>query len=303
MIRPSDTRPFARRSFLGAVAASGLAIPASSAPAALPTVQIGKFRVTRLIAGYNPIGGWSHSVPKLSALMRDWFTPERTTQFVHSCEREGINTWQASVDPKVFGALRSAWERGSKMQWICLMPDVDAAQWKEIVDLKPIAVVHHGEVTDRMYRTGEQAKVNDFIKKAHDFGLIAGVSSHSPENIARTEDAGWEHELYMTCFYNIRRDQAKVKSGLGDLPVDELYLEGDPARMTAVVRQVKRPCLGFKILAAGRLCNNRGTVEKAFAYAYANIKPSDAVIVGMFPILTDEIAEDAAIARKVLGVS
>ena len=34
----------------------------------------------------------------------------------------------------------------------------------------------------------------------------------------------------MTCFHDIRRDQEKVKAGLGDLPIDELYLQGDPAR-------------------------------------------------------------------------
>jgi hypothetical protein len=56
--------------------------------------------------------------------------------------------------------------------------------------------------------------------------------------------------------------------------------------------------LGFKILAAGRLCNNRASMDAAFQFAFANIKKSDGVIVGMFPILTDEIAEDAALARK-----
>lgn len=68
--------------------------------------------------------------------------------------------------------------------------------------------------------------------------------------------------------------------------------------MTARVRQVKRPCLAFKILAAGRLCKDKQSVEKAFAFAYANIKPTDAVIVGLFPIFNDEIKEDAALARK-----
>ena len=69
-----------------------------------------------MVAGYNPIGGYSHSVPKLSALMKDWFTPERTLDYVRRCEGAGINTWQAGIDPKVFGALRAAWDAGSKMQ-------------------------------------------------------------------------------------------------------------------------------------------------------------------------------------------
>ena len=73
-----------RRSFVTGVAASALA--ASTAAQAdesntLPTISLGKHKVTRLIAGYNPIGGYSHSVPKLSALMRDWFTPARTLDY------------------------------------------------------------------------------------------------------------------------------------------------------------------------------------------------------------------------------
>ena len=201
-----------RRSFLGCAAAGAVIDPAT---ASLPTVRLGKYTVTRLIAGYNPVGGYSHSVPKLSAIMKDWFTPQRTLEFVKRVEQAGINTWQAGPDPKVIGALRAAWEGGSKMQWISLMADGEAKQWKEIADLKPVAVVHHGEITDRMFRAGEQAKIRDFINRAHDLGLQAGISSHNPENIARCEEAGWGQDLYMTCFYNIRRDQEKVRAGLG----------------------------------------------------------------------------------------
>jgi hypothetical protein len=293
---PCDRRTFVSRLATGVLAASSASAAAEASP--LPTIQLGKHRVTRLVAGYNPIGGYSHSVPKLSALMKDWFTPQRTLDYVRRCEGAGINTWQASIDPKVFGALRAAWDAGSKMQWICLMPDVDVAQWKEILALHPIGVVHHGENTDRAFRAGEETKVRDFVRKAHDFGVLAGVSSHSPRNIARVEDSGWEQDFYMTCFHNIRRDQDAVRTGLGDLPIDELYLQGDPARMTEVVCKVSRPCLGFKILAAGRLCNNRASMEKAFQFAFASIKKTDGVIVGMFPILTDEIGEDADLARK-----
>lgn len=280
----------------GALAASSASRAAEGST--LPTVPLGKYKVTRLIAGYNPIGGYSHSVPKLSALMRDWFTPARTLEYVRRCEANGINTWQASIDPKVFDALRTAWDAGSKMQWICLMPDATPEQWKQILALKPIAVVHHGEYTDRAFRAGSESQVRDFVKKAHDFGVMAGISSHSPTNIAKVEDSGWEQDFYMTCFHNIRRDQDQVRSGLGDLPIDELYLQGDPARMVAVIRKVSRPCLAFKILAAGRMCNSRATIESAFQFALGNIKKTDGVIVGMFPILTDEIAENAAIARK-----
>jgi len=293
-----------RRRMLGAMALP-IAAQAASAPAqnTLPTVTIGKTQVTRLVAGYNPIGGYSHAVPKLSAIMTDWFTPERTLDYALSCERNGINTWQVSVDKKVFGALRAARERGSKLQHICLMRDEEPATWKEIVDLKPIAVVHHGGVTDRFFYRSEQDKVRDFVKKAHDFGLTAGISSHVPEHIARIEDSGWEHDLYMTCLYNVVRQAEKLKASLGDVPVDELFLTNDPERMLNVVRQVRRPCLAFKVFAAGRLCNNAASMEKAMRFAYQRLKPGDGLIVGMFPIMTDEIAINAGMVRRILAES
>ena len=188
---------FDRRRMLGMLAAPAAVQAAESA--ALPTVKIGNHQVTRLVAGYNPIGGHSHAVPKLSALMTGWFTPERTLEYALSCERNGINTWQISVDRKVFGALRAARERGSKLQHLCLMRDEDPATWKEIAELKPIAVVHHGGVTDRFFYAGQQGKVRDFLKKAHDMGLVAGVSSHVPEPIERLEGAGWGQDVYSTC--------------------------------------------------------------------------------------------------------
>jgi hypothetical protein len=295
-----------RRTFLSAVATSGIALSARNGPTdPIPTIKLGEHQVTRLIAGYNPIGGYSHSVPKLSALMRNWFTLERTTEFLLNCERAGINTWQASYDPKAFGALRKAREQGSKLQWICLIPDVTPEQWKEIVALKPIAVVHHGEATDKLWKAGyaDKKKIGAFIEKVKDFGLLAGISSHNPEVILRSEDEPWKHDFYMSCFYNIRRDPATINEQLTDTPLDELYLQNDPHRMTKAMRTVSRPCLGFKILAAGRKAKNRDEVKTAFEYAYSKIKPQDGVIVGMFPILTDEVAENAGIARGILSNS
>jgi hypothetical protein len=292
-----------RRRMLGAMAVP-VAAKAAAAPAEmLPTVTIGKYQVTRLVAGYNPIGGSSHAVPVLSKIMKDWFTPERTLDYALACEHNGINTWQVSVDKKVFGALRTARERGSKLQHICLMRDETPEVWKEIVDLKPIAVVHHGGVTDRFFYRGEQEKVKDFVKKAHDFGLMAGVSSHVPEHIARVEDSAFGNDLFMTCLYNVVREPAKLKEGLGDVPVDELFLSGDPAKMLAAASQGKRPCLAFKVFAAGRLCNNEASMEKAMRFAYERLKPGDGLIVGMFPMLSDEIAINAGRVRRILSAS
>ncbi|MCK4374176.1 MAG: hypothetical protein KAX19_02570 [Candidatus Brocadiae bacterium] len=49
-----------------------------------------------------------------------------------------------------------------------------------------------------------------------------------------------------------------------------------------VVRQVDKPCLAFKIMVASRNCGSPDQVRQAFRRAFELIKPTDAVVVGMF---------------------
>ena len=101
----------------------------------------------------------------------------------------------------------------------------------------------------------------------------------------------------MCCFYYVTRPKEEQEKLLGKVTVYEPYFESDPIDMTKVIRQVKQPCLGFKILAAGRLCWSKPSINRAFKFALSNIKPIDGIIVGMFPRYTDEVSEDAESAR------
>jgi hypothetical protein len=75
-------------------------------------------------------------------------------------------------------------------------------------------------------------------------------------------------------------------------------MQSDPARMYKVIRQTKKPCFAFKILAAGRI-SDRG-IEQAFRTAFESIKPTDGLYVGMFPKFKDEVRENAEIVHRIL---
>jgi hypothetical protein len=273
-------------------------VPASKGEP-LPTIRLGDKKVTRLIVGGNPIGGYAYATEKLRQHMLAYFTPERTAEFLVHCESQGITTFQSHDSPTVRTALNMARDRGSKIQWILLTSRLEHAIPKELLDLKPIAICHHGGRTDTLFLEGKPEVIRDFVKLVKDTGLTAGVSTHSPQNLARIEDSAWENDFYMTCFYNLDRTPEQVRQFVKEETVDPLhFLVADPARMTRQIRQVKKPCLGFKILAAGRLCKDSQQVEQAFKFAYQNIKPSDGVIVGMYPVFSDEAKEDAEFARK-----
>lgn len=309
---PECTTPVTRRGFLAESCSAAALLTAGLTPGTakaapgptatddpLPAIRLGAHRVTRLIAGYNPIGGYSHSTAKMSRIMREYFTAQRTADFLRHCETCGINTWQYDHTHKTLAAIRAAREKGCAIQLICLHAERPFdAPLPEVMKQAPLAVVHHGGVTDALFRTGKAETVHDFVKKVHDAGALAGVSSHCPANIERMAEQEWEVDLFMTCFYYLTRPREEMERDQGKVPVGEPFFESDPDEMTAVVRQVGKPCLGFKVLAAGRRCGNRPTLERAFQYAFSRIKPSDAVIVGMFPLFEDEVAVNAALVRK-----
>ena len=99
----------------------------------------------------------------------------------------------------------------------------------------------------------------------------------------------------MCCLYYLTRPRSEFAALLGkDLPLGETYLPSDPPRMFRVVRAVRKPCLVYKVLAAGRRVNSPAEVRECFKTALANVKPTDALIVGMY----QQHGENAATVRE-----
>ena len=167
-----------------------------------------------------------------------------------------------------------------------------------IENVDPIALVHHGGVTDRLFAEGKPDVVHDFVKAVKDRGIMAGVSAHNPDVIRKIADEGWGVDFFMTCFYFLTRDM-KDPEKLPVLPVGHYhFFRDDPEVMTSVIRQVSQPCFGFKILGAGRHCNSEEDVLAAFRYAFEHIKPTDGIIVGMFPWYFDEVGTNAQYTKE-----
>ena len=264
----------------------------------MPTITLGPHQISRLICGSNPLLGYSYMGSHTDRHMKEYFSAEKTVELLLNCEKAGITTHQMSSRVDYIPLLR---ERDSKIKLICLNSELEKI--KETVGIvQPIAVVHHGGVTDRLFAAGTPNLVHDYVKAVKDTGLLAGVSAHNPDVIKQIADEGWEVDFFMTCFYFLTRPMDKEKP-MPALPVGSYsFFRDDPKVMTQVIRQVKQPCLGFKILGAGRLCSSQESVRAAFKFAFENIKPTDGVIVGMFPWYFDEIGANAQYARE-LGKS
>ena len=256
----------------------------------LPEIKFGPHQISRLILGANPINGGSHLSRFVNNQMKRYFTQERITELLHHCESLGINTWQSG--PSNLEQYKNYTCNGGNLNYIALSQESEAMpdMLEKLVAGGTIGVAHHGEVTDVYWKTGQIDKVRDYCKRIRDAGILVGVSTHIPDVVDHIVSAGWDVDFFMCCVYERHRSEEELKSYLGHvvLPSKEVYLTSDPPRMYKVMRQTEKPCLAFKILAAGRLSDKQEWVEQAFKQAFSEIKKNDAVIVGMYPEYEDQ---------------
>jgi len=280
------------------MAAEQIAIGSSvqSAEANLPVINFGKYSLSRLICGANPFNGGSHLSVFVNRAMREYYTAEQILKTLRRCQQVGINCWQASGgNHKLY---RRFIEEGGRMHYLSL--GSNPADIEELAKAGTIGIAHHGEVTDRLFKAGQLDTIHDYLKRVRDAGLMVGLSTHMPDVIEAVEAKNWDVDFYMACVYERHRSAAELEKLLGQapIPVGEVYLPQDPPRMFKVMQQTRRPCLAFKILAAGRLSDREAWVEQAFRETFQSIKPTDAVIVGIYDRYSDQPAENAEYTHR-----
>jgi hypothetical protein len=251
--------------------------------------------MSRLVCGTNPFNAGSHLSEFVNKEMHQYYTPEQVLRTLRRCQEVGINFWQ-SQNCELYQRFVA---EGGRMRYISLGTD-DPPWIATLVKAGCPAIAHHGEVTDGLFKRGQLDKIQDFLKRVRDAGLMVGVSTHMPAVVDAIESKGWDVDFFMCCVYERNRSAEELQKLLGavPVPVGEVYLQSDPTRMFKVMRQTKRPCLAFKILAAGRLSESREWVENAFKQTFAGIKPTDGVIVGIYDKFTDQPGEDAGFTRR-----
>jgi hypothetical protein len=317
-----------RREFLQKVgtlaAASGLAANAIADPQPkVPTVKFGKFDVSRLIVGSNTVAGGSHLSRMIDTDMRAWNTPERIAQAFKRCEQLGINcmedggqripVYNRENNGKMLFTTRNTASKDESLK-----PGRGA---KEIAKGGCIAI-HHGGAgdtgTDAWWRQGKLDRVREWTKAVRDAGVLVAVTSHRPEVFDIIESQNWDVDYYMCCLYKYGRTKLEWEKefafnpGMAPAEVDtwsnnpgtqyygdgSLFVRGDPPEMYKIVKQTKKPCFVYKLMASGRMCEREDYVEAVFKHCFANIKPTDAVVVGMYDKHIDQYTVNAGYVCK-----
>src|ERR1039458_1814582 len=256
----------------------------------VPKVKFGNVEISRLVLGCNPFYGYAHFNKILGGLMSEWYTQDRVCGVLHQCNRFGINAYNCVTMGRSLQDLEHFQAEGGKMHLIVQgSPGSDPAAI--VKAFKPLALYHVGDTVDRAFQTGNLDDIKEWSKKAMDTGVMVGVGTHKPEVIATIEEEGWDVDFYAGCVYNRTRTPDELRKLLGGelpMPRGEVFLEDDPPRMYKVIRQTKKPCFAFKILAAGRI-ERPEALDLALRTAFGSIKPTDCIFVGMFPKFQDEV--------------
>ncbi len=269
---------------------------------ALPTISLRPYQVSRLIIGDNPIYGYSHFNQLLSQHQQDVHTPDQVMATLRRAEEVGVNTWQNTITERSLSDLRRYREEGGAIQWLCL----STPQWydephrvEEAARHKPIGIAPHGSIGDRCLRENKLDLLRDILKRIRNTGVLVGLSVHDPKLLRIAENEDWDVDYYMTALYNLRVGREEFEQKFGHPPLGEIYLREHRPEMCEQIQQTDKPCIAFKVLAAGRAIGSKEQIREEFAFALTHIKPTDAILIGMYQKFGDQIGENAAMVAEI----
>jgi hypothetical protein len=253
--------------------------------------KIGNIKISRLFAGGNLISSFAHSrdLVYVSSLLRNYFTDDKVMETFEICEETGINTAILRLDSHCIGLLKKYWnERGGHIQWIAQIKIKEndlTSEAKKAIDNGAIGAYVHGGVADSFVEDGQVdllGKAVDFIKRN---GVIAGVAGHSVEVPIACEKAGINPDFYMKTLHSHNYWSAERE------PENDNIWSRTPEQTTEFMKNVKKPWIAYKVMAAGAIHPKDG-----FKYAYEN--GADFICAGMFDF---QVREDVIIAKNILS--
>lgn len=248
----------------------------------LPTVDFCGLKVTRLIIGANPFGGFSHQNAARDAVMKTWSTPERIKETWGRASKAGINTMITNNEtPHVIQTVEEYLAGGGPLQWIAQLSNRSFPSMEATIDraieIGAKAAYIHGGIVDDLYLRQDAKTLRQWVDHAKSKGLPIGVAGHDPAAHDWVDSLDVV-DFHAVCFFNC----GSLHSGKGDK-----FKLADAFAAAACVKRIAKPCIAYKILGAGRI-----NPVMAFEFALESIKPGDVVNVGMHRGDKDGIVEE-----------
>ncbi len=238
-----------------------------------PQGQIGKLKISRMIIGGNPIGGWAHSrdLAYVGRLMKAYWTQAKINETLALAEKCGINTLLGSYT--LLPSFAEYWRSGGKIQ---LISDHTATSEAELmdaiqmsIDLGASAGYVNGMSSDAFVQKGDFDTISKGLELIRKNGLPAGIGGHKIGTIKACVAHGLSPDFWMKTFHRTDYWSAKVE------PQRDNIFDEHPEETMAFMKDLKEPWIAFKTLAAGAIAPKVG-----FPYAFQN--GADFICVGMF---------------------
>lgn len=240
-------------------------------------IKIKDVKVSRFILGSNPFSGFSHQGSDVDLQMKRHFTTAQIKVVLRDAETLGVNTVLGRVDHHVLRVLLEYWDEGGHLQWFAqTCPEVgnhDACVSRAASGGAKACHIHGG-VMDNLLAQGHLDEIPAVVESIRKHGMLAGIAGHNPK-VFEWAEKHLDVDYYMCSYYNSAHRDQKAEHVSG---ITEWFLEEDRQTMTALIQKLSRPVIHYKIMAAGR--NNPAD---AFAFAARQMRPADAVCVGIFP--------------------
>ena len=265
----------------------------------MPTGKIGNLTVSRLVSGGNLISGWAHSrdLMYVDDLMREYNTDTKVMDTMQLLEENGVNTIIADPSERPFRIFPKYWkERGGKMQWIAEghpKPEDLETNIKKSVEIGAKAIYIQGVIGDRWLKEGRLELLGKCMEVIKSQGVPAGIGAHKLDVIVRSEAEGYGAEFYVKTLHQKDYWSAK-RPEQNEEVIDnraDNYWCTDAEETIEFMKEIKKPWVAFKVLAAGAIHPKNG-----FKYAFEG--GADFVCAGMFDF---QVLEDVAIAKRILG--
>jgi hypothetical protein len=281
----------------------------------LPMGKIKDVSISRVIIGSNLFGGGAHArnLKYVSQLMRRYFTEEKRFETLQLCEANGINTNIGGISL----INRYNKEMGGKMQVIGQLdpdhydwsddkrPDGSITTTKDEIRKEADEAAENGCIGafllgcrgDRWVKSNRLDLIDEFVTAVKKNGMIGGVGGHDKRVPIACEKAGIDADFYFKTihpetYWSAIPEEQRIPFQVDSFgPYDnDCMWELWPEDTIKFMQDVKKPWIGYKVLAAGAVQPKEG-----FRFAFES--GADFVCPGMFDW---QVRENVKIAKEVL---
>ncbi|MCX5646381.1 MAG: twin-arginine translocation signal domain-containing protein [Phycisphaerae bacterium] len=270
--------------------------------AKIPMGKIGKLEVSRMLLGGNLLTHYTHSrdLQYVYNLCAHYNTEDKIHETMAIAEAHGINTLSIHNPPGIVSMLKRYRQRyGGKIQWIiCPIAEISedmrayAEMAKELVDEGSEALYLWGVRSDPLVNQGRMDLVRKAVEIGKDLGVPSGVGAHDLKVVVECEKNNIPADFYIKTFHHHKYPSApkpnELKNAYNEVPG---YWCRDPQETIEVMKNVTKPWIAFKVMAAGAI-----PPKDAFQYVFEN--GADHTLAGMFDF---EIAEDTKVLNETLA--